>query len=101
MAERIRPAKRSDYGAFVRLFPELAVPDAIMGDDKFAGELVPTTLVMETSPDQVAGYVYFQIMKDTAYVRHIVTAPEARRRGVGRALLGAVAERAREANIAK
>ena len=36
-------------------------------------------------------------MKDMVYLRHVVTAPEARRTGVARALLAAVVERARAA----
>ncbi len=36
-------------------------------------------------------------MRDVTYVRHIVTAPEARGSGVGRTLMAAIAERARAA----
>ena len=92
----------ADYQAFVRLFPELAVDDPILEQEKFDRELLPTTIVVEAGegapePDRVVGYAYFQILKDLAYVRHIVTAPEARRTGVGRALMAAIAERARTA----
>ena len=99
---RIRPAVAADHQAFVRLFPELEVDDPILDQAKFDRELVPTMIVVEAGegapePDRVVGYSYFQIMKDLAYVRHIVTAPEVRRTGVGRALMAAVAERARAA----
>ena len=101
MDERIRPAQRADHAAFVRLFPELAVDDPVLDEEGFTALLAPSTLVMENGedpdPKRVTGYAYFQIMKDTAYVRNIVTAPEARRKGVGRALMAAVAARAREA----
>ena len=96
---RIREAAASDHGSFVRLFPELAVPDPILDEEQFTRTLVPTTLIAESLHDgSVAGYAYFQIMKGATYVRHLVTAPESRRTGVGRALLGAIAERARAAH---
>lgn len=112
-ALRIRPAQPSDHAAFVRLFPELAVEDPVMTAEKFTRELVPTTLMAEavaagdeqsdeaagaTDGSRVVGYAYFQILKDVAYVRHVVTAPEARKTGVGRALMAAIAERARAAD---
>jgi len=97
----VRAARAEDHAAFVRLFPELAVDDPILEKAEFVRKLVPETLVVEAGegPDLawVVGYTYFQILKDVAYVRHIVTAPEARRKGVARALLDAVAQKAREA----
>ena len=92
---RIRPANATDYGTFVRLFPELAVEDPILEEKRFVVELVPTTIVAEDEGGSAVGYAYFHIMRDVAYVRHIVTAPEARRRGVGRALMQVIADRAR------
>jgi GNAT superfamily N-acetyltransferase len=90
-----------DHAAFVRLFPELAVDDPMMAEEKFNRELLPTTLIAEAGegpdPTRILGYAYFQILEGLAYVRHLVTAPEARRRGVGRALMDAVAEIARAA----
>jgi ribosomal protein S18 acetylase RimI-like enzyme len=100
---RIRPAQPSDHAAFVRLFPELAVEDPVMTAEKFTRELVPTTLIAEAvaaenDGPRVVGYAYFQLLKDLAYVRHIVTAPEARETGVGRALMAAIVDRARAAD---
>lgn len=98
---RIRPAGPGDHAAYVRLFPELGVHDPALVPERFATELVPTMLVAEAGggpdPRFVVGYAYFQIMSEMAYVRHVITAPEARRSGVARALLSAVAGRAREA----
>jgi len=93
---KTRPAAAADHRAFVRLFPELGVEDPILEPDRFERELVPTTIVLEDA-ERVVGYVYFQIIDGRAYVRHLVTAPEARRTGVGRALLAAVVERGRAA----
>jgi ribosomal protein S18 acetylase RimI-like enzyme len=97
---RVRPAEVTDHAAFVRLFPELGVDDPILDEGQFAHQLMPSTLLAEVGPPEdrrAVGYAYFQIMKETAFVRHIVTAPEARRTGVARALLAAIVERAREA----
>jgi ribosomal protein S18 acetylase RimI-like enzyme len=96
----VREARRADHPSFVRLFPELAVDDPILDEDEFARTLVPTTLLAEAPDGAVLGYVYFQLVKDVAYVRHVVTAPEARRRGVARALLAGVVTRARAAGCA-
>jgi hypothetical protein len=43
------------------------------------------------------GYAYYQILGSTAYVRHVIASPDARRLGVGRALMDAIARRARAA----
>jgi ribosomal protein S18 acetylase RimI-like enzyme len=94
----VRSARPEDYRDFVRLFPELAVDDVVADRARFERELMVTTLIAETGgasePPQAVGYAYFQLIAGTAYVRHIVTAPEARNRGVGRALLAEIARRA-------
>ena len=92
----IRPAKPEDYGVFVRLFPELAVEEKPVERGRWEREVMPTTLVAEAGAGHEAvGYAYFQIIRDTAYVRHLVTDPGARRHGVGKALMNAIAGRAR------
>lgn len=92
----IRPARVEDYGAFVRLFPELGTNDPIVDRERFDADFVPTTLVAEAgSGGPVAGYAYFETIDAATYVRHLVTAPEARRLGVGRALMEAIVRRAR------
>ena len=94
----IRPARPDDHGAYLRLFPELKVDDPPMEQARFVRELMATTLVVEgADPGQIVGYSYFQIIKDVVYVRHVVTAPEARKTGIGRSLMSAIAARAREA----
>jgi ribosomal protein S18 acetylase RimI-like enzyme len=101
-ARRIRPAAASDHAAFERLFPELEVDDPPTPLEKFIRDVMPTMLVAEAGegtpgPDRAVGYTHFQVIADLLYVRHIVTAPDSRRTGVGRALLTAVASRARAA----
>jgi ribosomal protein S18 acetylase RimI-like enzyme len=101
MSFTTRPARPDDHAAFVRLFPELAVDDPIMGKERFVAELMPTTIVAVgpegDDPAQIVGYAYFQIIRELAYVRHIVTAPQARKQGVGRVLMAEIASRARAA----
>jgi N-acetylglutamate synthase-like GNAT family acetyltransferase len=87
MSFSARPARPDDHAAFERLFPELAVEDPVMGKERFVAELVPSTLIVERDPGEIVGYAYFQIIGDLAYVRHVVTAPEARKSGVGRVLM--------------
>lgn len=94
MTPIVREALPGDHAAFLRLFPELAVEDPLPDLDKFVRELMPTMLVLERA-GRVDGYTYFQLLGEMAYVRHLVTAPEARRTGVARALLAAVFERGR------
>ena len=91
-----RPATPADYEAFSGLFPELAVDDPVPDRTKFEVGMMATTLVAEEN-GEILGYVFFQVLRTTVYVRNIVTAPEARKRGVGRQLMTAVAGVARGA----
>lgn len=101
MAVHVRAAEPADHALFARLFPELAVGDPVLEPAAFVHQMLPATLIAEAETSdgepRGVGYAYFQILKDTAYLRHVVTAPEARRTGVARALLAAILERARAA----
>ena len=88
----VRRAAASDYDAFRALFPELGVDDPIPSPERFAAEMAPRMLLAERPADGVVGYALYDVLDGLAYVRHLVTGPEARRTGVGRALLRAVAE---------
>jgi GNAT superfamily N-acetyltransferase len=86
----IRRASAADYRAFTRLFPELGVDEPRPGRGAWASAYVPFTLIAAEGAD-VLGYCYTQEFDDTGYVRNVVVAPGARRRGVGRALMEATA----------
>ena len=96
----IRPARSDDYATYAALFRELAVDDPVRDAARFEAELLPTTLVAED--DGPLGYAYFRKKDDDQmHVSEIVTAPGARRRGVARALMHAVAARSLEAGCAR
>ncbi len=89
---RIRAARTDDYETFARLFLELESGDPVPERSQFAEEIAPGTLVAEDAG--ALGYAYGHLHDGVLHVRHLVTAPDARRRGVGRALLRAVRARA-------
>ena len=92
----IRHATIADYAVYARLFPELAVPDPVLSEERFEAEMLPRTLVVEDGRDAV-GYASYRVYGDLAHVLHVVADPRARRRGVGRALMEALrASAARE-----
>jgi GNAT superfamily N-acetyltransferase len=91
-------ASPGDYAAFARLFPELAVPDATPSATYFASTIVPDAILLRHG-DAVVGYACSRPRGDRLHVVHVITDPEYRRRGVGRALMAAVAERARAAGL--
>lgn len=90
----LRRASSDDYPAFARLFPELLVDDPIPTLDTWVSALAPSTFIAARA-DEVLGYCYFQEYTDTGYIRNIVVAPDARRGGVGRALMLATSEHLR------
>lgn len=94
MAITIRPAHPADHAAFATLFPELAVDDPLPNREAWARDMVPTTLMAEDG-GQIVGYAFFQVLDGAGYVRHVACAPAARRRGVGRALMTAIAQHLR------
>lgn len=91
----LRKAGAHDYPDFARLFPELAIDDPVPAEEVFAREMVPTTLFAEID-GRVAGFAHWIVMTESAHLRIIITAPEARRRGIGRALMTAVRDELRK-----
>ena len=90
----IREATAADYPTFAKLFPELGVKDSVPALERFVDDLLPTALVA-TWEGSVAGYAVSRQMKDTVHLSQLVSAPEARRLGIGRALMAEVVRRAR------
>lgn len=88
----VRAAVPGDYAAFTRLFPELGVEDPVPSAARWGRELMPTTLIAQRE-NEAAGYLYRQRFDEVGYVRHLVTDPAQRRRGVGRALMLAARDR--------
>lgn len=95
---RIRPGTASDYAAYVALFPELGVDNRTPSQESFESIMAPNSFVAERSqvPSDVIGFAYFQLLEGLTYIRNVIVEPRARRQGVGRALMNAIDERARE-----
>ncbi|MDX2012352.1 MAG: GNAT family N-acetyltransferase [Myxococcaceae bacterium] len=96
----IRPARVDDHPAFSTLFPELRVDDPVPSREKWAAELVPTTLVVEEAGEVVA-YAWYQAFTDEGIVRNVVVSPRVQGRGVGRALMLEVAGALRARGLAR
>lgn len=95
-----RPASAADYPTFTRLFPELGVPDAIPTADAFANRIVPGAIMLCDDGASV-GYAWARARGDRFHVVHVIVDPLHRRRGVGRALMQALARRARGAGFTR
>ena len=96
-----RPATPADHETFLRLFVELATGDPLPALDRWVAAMMPTTVFYEDESGAIAGYTHHQILADTAYVAHVVTAPGSRGRGIGRAMMSELAAVARAAGCAK
>jgi ribosomal protein S18 acetylase RimI-like enzyme len=83
---KIRAATLEDYEVFTRLFAELGIDDPIPSRSRYASELLPR-MFMATEDAQVVGYALHEKLDGVGYVRNLVTAPEHRGRGIGRALM--------------
>jgi GNAT superfamily N-acetyltransferase len=90
----VRWAAPDDYVGFTRLFPELQVDDPLPARELWTWAMVPSTFVAARG-QTIVGYCYFQEYVDCGYLRNVVVAPGARRRGVGRELMTATADHLR------
>lgn len=95
----VREALPSDHATFTRLFAELNVDDPPLTQARFDSEMVKTTLIAMSSTGSPIGYAYYRPMIDTVHLGHLVSAPEARRRGVGRTLISEVVRRSKALGI--
>lgn len=85
-----RPATLAEYDQFARFFPELGTDDAVPSRDYWERSIAKDTLLFEEHGAVVA-YAYVQPLRDVGYVRHVVVAPHCRGRGVGGAVMRAIA----------
>jgi GNAT superfamily N-acetyltransferase len=90
----VRAATEADYPTFARLFPELGVPDPLPDKARFAERMLPRVVILEERGAGL-GYAFWQRYGETFHVVNVVVDPAARGRGLGRALMVEVRERAR------
>ena len=95
-----RPATAADLDHFARLFPDLGVDDPLPTRERWERSLAPDTMFFEEGGAVVA-YAYVQTLQAVGYVRHLVVDPAHRGRGVGRAVMDAVAARLRAAGCSR
>jgi GNAT superfamily N-acetyltransferase len=93
----IRHALASDYEAFCAMFGELHVPEPV---PVFEATFMPNAFVA-CEGERVLGYGHGLRVGPSWHVMHVVTAPEARGRGVGRAIMDEHARRARAAGASR
>jgi ribosomal protein S18 acetylase RimI-like enzyme len=85
----IRPAETADYASFAQLFLELKTPEDVPRESLWQSFICERTWVAIES-GEVVGYIFFQVLPKSLYIRHLVSAPDVRRRGLGRFLLESV-----------
>jgi GNAT superfamily N-acetyltransferase len=96
----VRSATPADYATFVRLFPELRVPDPVPDAATWGRDMMPTSFVVERDGTSI-GIAYYQVLDRVGFLRQIITDPTVRRSGAGRALMDVVREKCRSAGCAE
>lgn len=89
-----RAARPDDYDAFMRFWAELGLGQPPPPRDSWVEQLCPQTLFLADG-EHLAAYNLAFAFGARGDVRQVVVAPEYRRRGVGRALMAAVADKLR------
>ena len=80
---RMRPAAPSDYDAFTRLFPALAVPDPVPSLERFTGAILPDATVVLDARDEVVGLTWTRARGAKLHIVYVITDAAHRRRGGG------------------
>jgi GNAT superfamily N-acetyltransferase len=88
-----RPATSEDYPHFVRLFPELGVPDPVPTQASWDEDLSRRALFLVAPDGSVVGYGLWALLESAGHVLHVIVDPAWRQRGVGAALMQAFAAR--------
>lgn len=96
----VRDATIGDHADFARFFGELRTSDLPAELERWAADLMPHTFFLEHGGRKV-GYAFVEVFGDLGYVRHVVVDASSRGRGVGRALMGAIAARLRAARCTR
>ncbi len=96
----LRPAGPEDHAFVASASVLLGTDDPVLTPEKWRREFEAHTTIAEAAGARV-GYVFAQAMGDVGHLKHIVTMPQARRRGVARALMRAAASRLRDAGCAE
>jgi ribosomal-protein-alanine N-acetyltransferase len=93
------PRSSADYRDFVRLFPELWVPEGPSSAERFAEWIAPPHALVLRDGDAVLGFAWARPRGDRPHVSIVITDPAHRRQGVARTLMTAVAEQGRAAGF--
>jgi GNAT superfamily N-acetyltransferase len=81
-----RAARDEDHALFARFFAELSVPEGVPPLERWRSVIAPTAFFLERD-GRAVGYAWYELYAADGYVRHVVADPDARRAGVGRALM--------------
>jgi len=88
---RTRPAEDADYDTYVRLWPELRIVGAPAARANWVAQFLPHTLFAVAETGECIGYVLGVPQGEHGDVVDLVVDSSHRRRGVGRALMAAIA----------
>jgi ribosomal protein S18 acetylase RimI-like enzyme len=98
MSYSVTRGTSSDYEAFARLFPELAVIESAPSFERFCESIAPESIFVREG-DVVAGYAWSRARGEKLHVVHVIVAPTHRRRGVGKFIMNAIAEHGRKSGF--
>jgi ribosomal protein S18 acetylase RimI-like enzyme len=92
----VRAARPDDYDEWLRFWSYLGITGTPPPRERWVEHLAPQTIFLEDGGELVAYNLAF-VFGDRGDVRQVAVSPDARRRGVGKALMQAVAAKLRAA----